>query len=390
MKIRCFLLLTVLLGNIFAFQAHSQVKEQKSKSQTNQKDAVLTDKSTPLKLRLNDGKAGTTADTSILSEKLENIFKDREKEGIFRDGTNEVESSVYLEADRLVPAEEIAKLFGVLNRSGVSPVLIPVPVKDEVPIRPNPLILVVYAGSGQFRTLGAKIEIGFVGELSENSGSAPTDKSQVLVTASKNGVYTMDGKQISAQDLKTAIEKRLKTKAENKVIFVQAENYGNMEDAAAIADSAGARKVFFITKNIRHRENGITFSLSPAFVKDNENEEMEKFYSVAFTGPDNSSFDITFNDELFDKEQAEAETKNEYEARKELISQAEVSRTEIDGSSGILTIQNDEVSYYANWFGFRKKNGKQQPVFISFFCQRAESGYCNSEFLQILNSVKFN
>lgn len=389
MKIRYLLILTVLLINIFACQTHSQVKGQKSKSQTNQKKTSLPDKNTPLKLRLNDGKAGTTADTSILSEKLENIFNYREKEGLFREGTNEVESSIYLEADRLVPAVEIAKLFGVLNKSGATPILIPVPVTEDLPIRPNPLILVVYAGSGQFRTLGAKIEIGFVGELSENSGSDPTGKSPILFTASKNGTYTMDGKQISAKNLKTVLKERLKTKNENKTIFVQADNYGNIEDAAAIADSAGAVKVYFITKNIRYKENDISFSLSPAFFKNNE--ETEKINTIEFRGPEFSSFDISTSDKLIDKEQIEAEINSYQEFQKEVFNPNEISKNEIDVSPGVLTIKNsEEEGYRANWFGFRKKNGKQQPIFIAFTCERAESGYCNREFLQIIKSIKFN
>lgn len=267
MRIICFYILTIMLGGIFGCQASSQDKSQTNQinqnSQNNksvQKDAAA--KTEPLKLRLNNEDAGTTENTSALSEKLETIFKNREKEGAFRPETNEIEKSVYLAADRSVSAEEIAKLFAVLKDSGASPILIPVRVK-VTNLKPNPLMLYVSVGSGdhsppvneikEIDLDGANtekeetfddikgVEIGFIGESSDD----------ISVAVSKDGTYTMEGKLISAGDLKTAIENSFKAKDKSeKTIFVQAENYGNMEDIAAIGASAGVFKVYFITKNI--------------------------------------------------------------------------------------------------------------------------------------------
>ena len=394
MKIRYFLILTILLGNSFGCQVNSQEKSQTNQSQTNQKDAAPA-KNGPLKLKLNYDDAGTTDNTSILSETLGRIFKDRENSGVFRQGSNEIEKTVYLGSDRSVSAEEIAKLFGVLNNLRASPILVPVPVqtKEQV-LMPNPLTLYLYAGSGESRSARAGIEIGFIGELSESPGNVPPDKNPIILVASKNGAYTMGGKQISASDLKTAIEKRLKTKEKNKkTIFVQADNYGNIEDAASIAASAGVGKVYFITKNIKKKENDISFSLPPAFLKDKDEDEDEeqipKQTSFKFKGPD-SQFEIITSDELIDKEEAESAIDSEYEYRKENYKQSEVSKTKIDGSSGVLIVQNDEEGYFAFGRVFARKKGKHQLVLISFGCEREESSYCNSEFLTIIKSIKFN
>ncbi len=389
MKIGGNLILTILLGNLFGCQVNSQVKSNVNQSFNNQNAAASSSKNSPLKLTLNKEKAGTTGDSSVLSERLEKIFKDREKNGIVRKDSDEIESSVYLSADRSALAEEIAGLFGVLKKSKAYPVLIPVSIKEEDDIFPNPLALVVHAGSGEPRPAYAGMEIGFIGELSENSGKVPTDKNEFLIAASKNGTYSMDGKQISARDLKTAIENRFKTKEKSKkILVVQADNYGNMEDAAAIAESAGADKLYFMTKNIRQTENDVSFSLSPAFYK--ADDQTEDPPSILFYGPDHSSFEITLHDELIDKERTETEINSVYESRKEMFKPSEMSKTEIDGSSGVLTIRNDGEGFTANWFGFRKKNGKQQPVLIMFSCGRAEAGFCNAEFLQIIRSIKFN
>jgi hypothetical protein len=200
----------------------------------------------------------------------------------------------------------------------------------------------------------------------------------------------MDGKQISANDLKIAIESRLKAKEKGKkIVFVQADNYGNIEDAAGIAASAGAGKVFVITKNIEHKEYGISFSLSPAYLKDKDHEQIEEEPSVRFIESD-SSFEITISNELLDKERAKSEIETWYELKKERFEQAEVSFTEIDGASGVLTINKDVEDYQGGWFGFREKNGKQQMIMISFNSPIRESNFSHYEFLQIMKAIKFN
>ena len=367
------------------FSFYKNIPDESFSTETKETDVVV--KKNPLKLKLNNEDQGTTDDTSVIAKRLEKVFKNREKEGVFRQESNEIETTVYLQGDRSVLAEEVAKLFGAVRDSGASPIL--VRVQKEVPdTMPNPLKLVVYAGSGKPGYFGNGIEIGFMGELFENRNSVTGDKGAIAVVAGKNGTFTMDGKQISASDLKIKIESRLKTKEKGKkIIFVQADNYGNIEDAAGIAASAGAVRVYVITKNIEHREYGISFSLSSAYLKDQE--EIGEEPSVRFVGSD-SSFEINLHDELVDKESAESEITTWYELRKERFKQAEVSFTEIDGSSGVLTIYKDVEDYQADWFGFRKKNGKQQMVLIVFNCPKKESNYSHYEFLQIIKSIKFN
>jgi len=175
--------------------------------------------------------------------------------------------------DGSVSAKEIARLFGVLNNSRASPILVPVQTKKQNNF-PNPLLLVVYVGSGKYLVPEGGIEIGFSGELVKNPSSVPGDKVAIEVVADKTVIYTIRGKQISKSDLKIAVENRLKTKEKNKkVVFFQVENYANIEDPASIAHSAGAAKVFLITKNLAHKENGISFSIPPTFTKDKDNRE---------------------------------------------------------------------------------------------------------------------
>ena len=385
MRTMHYLVLSMLLGNLFALQGISQ-----DKSQMDQKARVA--KNTPLKLTLNGSEMGTTDDTSILSRTLKEVLDQRP----------DAHKSVYLLADRSVSAEEIARLFGALNRSDASPILIPLQMKERTDIMPPVDLLAVYAGSGELggtsttlikpHSFGRGIEINFIGELFDNLSSAPPDLGVPAIVAQKDGTYRIEGKQVSASNLKIAIENRLKTKVrKRRIVLVQAENYGSIDDVASIAGSAGAVKIYLVTKNLEHKENDISFSLPPAFRKDKSDEETSGLQSVRFSGPDASSFTIDLGDKFVEKALAEAEVKQWYEDKKREFRDAEVSLTEIDGQSGVLTIQSDkEFPCHAYWWGWRRKDGKQQLVMISFVSKREESKHSRYEFLQIMKSIKFN
>lgn len=373
MTIGFFLILTFIFGNVFVYQGVAQ---------------------NPLKLKLNYEETGTSADTSVLIKKLDDVFQNRVDQGFF-------EKTIHLAADRSVSAEEMAKLFGTINKINASPILLPLEIKNPVVRpKPNPLTLLVYAGMDNSLPddslpFNSGIEIDFIGEISENNNGFPPDKNAIAVAVDKNGAYLMDGKPFSATALKTAITSRLKTKSKNKkIIFVRAENYGNMSDVATIAKSAGAVKIFFVTKNTVHTENGITFSLSPAFIKDKDVQQLDGFTTFNFKRSDSGEFEITLPDELFSKEKANDQLYIEYEDRK---NDAEVSTPEIDGSRGVFSISNEDGFYSAKWMGARKKEGKYQLVIILFSCTdnnvklcQDRANYSRSEFLQILKSIKFN
>ncbi len=390
MRIAVFLLVMLVSVSSFGCEGSSQNQTAQNKNQPN-----VAVKSDPLKLRLNKEDVGTTADTSVLSKKLGEIFTQREATGVFRKGTNEVEKTVNFAADRSVSAAEIARLAGVLNSFDASPILIPVEIKrpDFLP-KPNPLTLFVYAGADNPRPFNSGIEIGFIGELTDNNSGFPESKAAVAVVVDKSGAYSLDGKPISAVDLETELEKRLKAKEKGqKIIFVNAENYGNMEDVASIAASAGVNKVFFVTKNIAQTEKGLTFSLSPAFIKDKDKTEMSEISTIDFKLADSATFEITMSTDLLSKDKADAEIKS-FEEDKKNLTDTESSRTEIDGSSGILTFNSADSYSSANWAGFRKKDGKYQLVMIKLMCHGEPSleqcSYTRNELSQIIKSIKFN
>lgn len=75
-----------------------------------------------LKLRLNQDDMGNVADTSGLTNKLSDVFKTRESSGVFREGTNEIEKTVFIKAPRGVKYGEVARVVDAVKTAGAQPV----------------------------------------------------------------------------------------------------------------------------------------------------------------------------------------------------------------------------------------------------------------------------
>ena len=73
-------------------------------------------------LLLNNEPKGTMPDASRVETTLKNIFKDREGNGVFREGTNEVEKLVYIKASKSTKYGDFIKLVEALKGSGAQPV----------------------------------------------------------------------------------------------------------------------------------------------------------------------------------------------------------------------------------------------------------------------------
>jgi TonB family protein len=73
-------------------------------------------------LKLNNESAGTLSDAKVLRDKLTSIFKDRENNGVFREGTNEVEKTVFLQVSNSVRYGDFIKLVEAVKGSGAQPI----------------------------------------------------------------------------------------------------------------------------------------------------------------------------------------------------------------------------------------------------------------------------
>jgi biopolymer transport protein ExbD len=74
------------------------------------------------KLRLNQDDIGDVSDTAPLTAKLEEVFKDRESRGVLREGTNEVEKTVFIKAPKSVKYGDVVKVIDAAKLAGAQPI----------------------------------------------------------------------------------------------------------------------------------------------------------------------------------------------------------------------------------------------------------------------------
>lgn len=74
------------------------------------------------KLRLNQDDIGDVEDTGPLTSKLQEVFGIRETNGTFREGTNEVEKTVFVKAPKSVKYGDVVKAIDAVKLAGASPI----------------------------------------------------------------------------------------------------------------------------------------------------------------------------------------------------------------------------------------------------------------------------
>lgn len=73
-------------------------------------------------VKLNQESVGDTSDTKPLTDRLNEIFKDRTNEGVFRQGTNEIEKTVFIKAPKTVPYGEVVKVIDGAKLARAQPI----------------------------------------------------------------------------------------------------------------------------------------------------------------------------------------------------------------------------------------------------------------------------
>lgn len=75
-----------------------------------------------MKLTLNNQAAGDVSDASELTAKLKEIFDGRDANGVFREGTNEVEKTVFIKSPRGVKYGDVVKVIDAVKTAGAQPI----------------------------------------------------------------------------------------------------------------------------------------------------------------------------------------------------------------------------------------------------------------------------
>ena len=75
------------------------------------------------KITLNNNETlGDVSDASALTNRLSEIFKQRESEGAFREGTNEIEKTVFIKSPRSMKYGEVVRVIDAVKQAGAQPI----------------------------------------------------------------------------------------------------------------------------------------------------------------------------------------------------------------------------------------------------------------------------
>lgn len=74
------------------------------------------------KITLNNDPIGDVTNTAELTSRLTAIFKDREAQGAFREGTNEVEKTLFIKSPRSIKYGEVVRVIDAIKQSGAQPI----------------------------------------------------------------------------------------------------------------------------------------------------------------------------------------------------------------------------------------------------------------------------
>ncbi len=118
-----FMVITPLKPSRFAAKVPAEPKDLQN---VNIKPNPLTlvvgiDKDTR-KISLNNEPYGDVTDTEKLKNKLLEIFKERENNGAFREGTNEVEKTLFIKSPKSVKYGDVVKVIDAVKTAGAEPI----------------------------------------------------------------------------------------------------------------------------------------------------------------------------------------------------------------------------------------------------------------------------
>lgn len=102
--------------------AEPKPEEQNVQFKPNPNTLIVFINENDLSVKLNVDNVGTTSDTGALTSELESIFKDRERNGIYRPDSNEIEKTVFIRAPKAVRYGEVVKVIDAIKLAKAEPI----------------------------------------------------------------------------------------------------------------------------------------------------------------------------------------------------------------------------------------------------------------------------
>ena len=118
-----FMVITPLKPSRFEAKVPAEPKdEQNVNVKPNPLTLVVAINKDTKQVTLNNEPFGDVADTEKLENKLREVFKARENEGVFRENTNEVEKTLFIKSPKAVRYGDVVKVIDAVKAAGAQPI----------------------------------------------------------------------------------------------------------------------------------------------------------------------------------------------------------------------------------------------------------------------------
>ena len=118
-----FMVITPLKPSRFEAKVPAEPKDQQQQNvKPNPLTLVVAISKETKGITLNNDPYGDVSDTDKLSNKLREIFKERESNGVFRENTNEVEKTIFIKSPKSVRYGDVIKVIDAAKAAGASPI----------------------------------------------------------------------------------------------------------------------------------------------------------------------------------------------------------------------------------------------------------------------------
>lgn len=118
-----FMVITPLKPSRFEAKVPAEPKpEDQTVAKPNPNTIVVGINKADMRLTLNNDPFGDTSNTEPLTQQLTKIFKEREINRVWRDGTNEVEKTIFIKSPRSVKYGDVVKVIDAAKIAGAEPI----------------------------------------------------------------------------------------------------------------------------------------------------------------------------------------------------------------------------------------------------------------------------
>lgn len=118
-----FMVITPLKPSRFEAKVPAEPKDQQQQNvKPNPLTLVVAINKDTKAITLNNDGFGDVTDTERLTNKLREVFKDREAQGAFREGTNEVEKTLFIKSPKSVRYGDVVKVIDAVKIAGAEPI----------------------------------------------------------------------------------------------------------------------------------------------------------------------------------------------------------------------------------------------------------------------------